>query len=104
MAFMAQVGTVGLSLAVTAGSAVVIVLEYLGERDKARRRINALAEMQCVTFDPPATHAERVALRKALKQQQDWLNRWHVLPWAPTPPYADLPIDKQHKLLFMALQ
>jgi hypothetical protein len=93
-----------LAVGVVAGAGIVISVEYTNERDKVRRRIDALVEMKQVVFDPPATKLELKQVDTALRDQREWLAHWHVLPWAPTLPYADLPVDKKHRLLFDRLQ
>jgi len=89
-----------LALAVVAGCGGIYVLESLAGRRESRHRIAQLEEMTHARFDPPATPSELRAVDDALSQQRDWLQqRWHVLPWAPTMPWAELPMDAKHRHL-----
>ena len=85
--------------ATVAGCAIIYIFEQASGRKECMKRIGQLEEMQTTRFRPPATSVELEAVASALHQQRKWLSTWHVLPWAPTMPWSDLPMDSGHPWL-----
>lgn len=88
-----------LNASLFAGCATMSMSCFIDGRREARFRIAQLKAMKRASFEPPATPQERNTIKAALQVQEEWLATWHVRPWPPAMPWADLPMDKKHSFL-----